>query len=63
MKLPRDAVFDQQRHSYRLRFTCEDCAHFAEGHCVQGFPTAEHRSAHYDILTTLLVFCKDFELA
>ena len=63
MKLPQDARFQADRLRYDLRFTCEDCAHFAQESCVHGFPTAEHRSHRYLSPTATLVFCKDFELA
>ena len=60
-------VDDQFRHeamTYRLRCTCESCAWFDdEAHrCSHGYPNEEHAGG--DVLArTLLVFCKEFELA
>lgn len=64
MKLPQDEVFREQRERYRLRFTCEHCALFddAKEKCAHGYPTTEHRDAHYERPDALLVFCKHFEL-
>lgn len=64
MKIPQDARFREQRERYRLRFTCEHCALFDDRNevCAHGFPTAEHRDAHYEDETAKLVFCKHFEL-
>jgi len=49
---------------FRLRFTCEACAHFApeSQRCGNGYPTAPHRDidlAHVEALE----FCKEFEVA
>ena len=65
MKLPQDAQFREQAEKYRLRFTCEHCALFDEDKqtCAHGYPTTEHRAAHYADPQALLVFCKHFELA
>jgi hypothetical protein len=49
---------------FRLRFGCEDCAHFAPETrgCGNGFPTAPHLGV--DLLRTdSLEFCKAFEVA
>ena len=64
MKLPQDARFREQAEKFRLRFTCEHCALFDERRetCAHGYPTAEHRDAHYADPDALLVFCKHFEL-
>ena len=64
MKIPQDARFREQRSRYRLRFTCEQCALFDDRAetCAHGYPTREHRDAHYEDEDALLVFCKHFEL-
>jgi hypothetical protein len=64
LKLPQDATFREQRERYRLRFTCESCALFDDQRetCAHGYPTTEHRNAHYEREDALLVFCKHFEL-
>lgn len=64
MKLPQDAHFREQAKKYRLRFTCEKCALFDDvtEKCAHGYPTSEHRDAHYENESALLVFCKHFEL-
>jgi hypothetical protein len=48
---------------FSLRFTCEDCAHFApeRSACAHGYPTEAHRSLELATRTTL-EFCKEFEL-
>jgi len=64
VKIPQDERFREQRSRYRLRFTCEHCALFDDRNetCAHGFPTAEHREAHYEDPQAALVFCKHFEL-
>ena len=64
MKIPQDANFREQRRRYQLRFTCESCALFDDKteKCAHGYPTNEHRDAHYEDDNALLVFCKHFEL-
>ena len=64
MKLEQDAVFREQRERYALRFNCEDCALFdpERASCAHGYPTDEHRKAHYADPSARLVFCKHFEL-
>jgi hypothetical protein len=49
---------------FRLRFTCEDCAHFdpERGACAHGYPSAAHRALDLAEQKTL-EFCKEFELA
>jgi hypothetical protein len=52
-----------QRH--RLRFTCEDCAHFMgiRAGCAHGWPNAEHALAPDEhSIGKELVFCKEFDL-
>jgi hypothetical protein len=64
MKLEQDAVFLAQREQFQLRFTCENCALFDDRAetCAHGYPTGEHRDAHYRDPKHLIVFCKHFEL-
>ena len=64
MKILQDARFREQRERYRLRFTCEDCALFddVKETCAHGYPTREHRDAHYQDEAAPVVFCKHFEL-
>lgn len=56
-----------EARKFRLRFACEDCAHFdpsasdeARGGCSQGFPADEHRDPSLDGRQDV-VFCKMFE--
>jgi len=65
MKLAQDERFRAERQSFRLRFTCEDCALFdqVKARCAHGFPTEEHRAYRYDDPTAQVTFCKEFELA
>jgi hypothetical protein len=47
--------------AFRLRYTCDDCAHFdARGErCAHGYPLGERKRAlHVD---DEIVFCKEFE--
>lgn len=48
---------------FRLRFGCEDCAHFSpEGRaCGNGYPTAPHFGIQLSRVEAL-EFCKEFEL-
>jgi hypothetical protein len=64
LRLPQYEGFSGERERYALRFTCDDCALFDpdNGSCSHGFPTDEHRLAHYDQPGVAIVFCKDFEL-
>ena len=64
MRLPQTPDFAAQRARFALRFTCEDCGHFdpERERCAHGFPTREHRAAHYASADAPLVFCKDFDL-
>ena len=64
MRLPQHPDFAAQRARFVLRFTCEDCALFDPElqRCAHGFPTDEHRDAHYASREAPLVFCKDFEM-
>jgi hypothetical protein len=64
VKLAQDERSREQRRRFSLRFTCEHCALFDERaeRCGHGFPTDEHREAHYASHDALVVFCKDFDL-
>jgi hypothetical protein len=62
----RTVVDDQLRREaseFRLRFTCEDCAHFApeRGACAHGYPNEAHRSLDLTVVEAC-EFCKEFEL-
>ncbi|HTQ07460.1 MAG TPA: hypothetical protein VMI54_26570 [Polyangiaceae bacterium] len=63
MKTEVDERLRREAAAFRLRFTCEDCAHFAEpeGTCAHGYPAAPHRALDLAARTTL-EFCKEFEL-
>ncbi len=63
MKTEIDERLRREAAAYRLRFTCEDCAHFVEGEraCAHGYPAAPHRALDLATLRTL-EFCKEFEL-
>jgi hypothetical protein len=56
-----DARLIDEAERFALRFSCEDCAHFAGESCVHGYPTTLHRRA---LLRpgSVLSFCKEFEL-
>jgi hypothetical protein len=64
VKIEQDAVFRDQRGRYHLRFNCEHCALFDDERelCAHGYPTTEHRAAHYADPNARIVFCKHFEL-
>jgi hypothetical protein len=64
VKIPQDERFREQRRRFRLHFTCEHCALFDDKteQCAHGYPTREHRDAHYEDESAPLVFCKHFEL-
>jgi hypothetical protein len=64
MKIEQDEKFREQRERFRLRFTCEHCSLFDERKesCAHGYPTSEHRDAHYRDPNARVVFCKHFEL-
>jgi hypothetical protein len=49
---------------FRLRFGCEDCAHFAPDtqRCSNGFPTEPHLRIDLQRAQSL-EFCKAFEVA
>jgi hypothetical protein len=65
MKIASSPRFAEERVRFRLRHVCEDCAYHDErrDECAHGYPTHEHRRAHYDgALPGEIVFCKEFEL-
>lgn len=63
MKTEIDERLRREAATYRLRFTCEHCAHFVEEAraCAHGYPAAPHRALDLAALRTL-EFCKEFEL-
>jgi hypothetical protein len=59
-----DRRLEREVEAFRLRFTCEHCAHYEvdTSACANGYPAAPHRDsslAHRRRLS----FCKEFELA
>ena len=60
--IPRDALFRAQVETYRLRWHCEDCAHFEGDGCAHGLPSARHREALDRDPDAPLAFCKEHEL-
>jgi hypothetical protein len=63
MKTRVDALLRSQAERFQLRFTCEDCAHFAPDRraCSHGYPTEAHRDVSLESVADL-EFCKEFEL-
>lgn len=63
MKTVVDPKLRTEAVRFRLRFMCEDCAHFApEGPaCAHGYPVEPHQGLQLDRVE-LLEFCKEFEL-
>jgi hypothetical protein len=59
-----DVQLRGEAQKYRLRFGCEDCAHFAPDSrsCSNGFPAAPHLGVDLE-RTESIEFCKAFELA
>jgi len=46
--------------SYRLRYACDDCAHFTKDEtCAHGYPNGERTRAL--AVGDEIVFCKEFE--
>jgi hypothetical protein len=58
-----DERLRREAAEYRLRFTCEQCAHFVEERtaCAHGYPAAAHHALDLTRLDTL-EFCEEFEL-
>ena len=62
MQTPVDERLRSEAERYRLRFTCEACAHFdGKDACAHGYPTEPHLAVNL-AESTLLEFCKEFEL-
>jgi hypothetical protein len=59
-----DLRLREEAARFQLRFTCEDCVHFAAERraCANGYPTAPHLEVDLS-LEDSLEFCKEFELA
>lgn len=64
MKTPVDDRLRREARHFRLRFACEDCAHFdsTERVCSNGFPTRPHLAVRLDARGAI-EFCKLFELS
>ena len=63
MKTVVDETLRAEVAQYRLRFTCEHCAHFVaeRAACAHGYPAAAHHAL--DLAEReVLEFCKEFEL-
>lgn len=63
MKTLVDGRLVEEAQRARLRFRCDDCAHFdVQGaRCAHGYPVAPHRPGPLTVGRTI-VFCKEFEL-
>ena len=64
MRTRVDGELRDEAKRFRLRFACEDCAHYAaetDG-CANGYPNVAHRRIALSDVTEL-EFCKEFELA
>ena len=59
-----DARLRREAAELALRFSCEQCAHFAPdtASCANGYPNHAHVDARLESRETL-TFCKEFELA
>jgi hypothetical protein len=59
-----DERLQREAEHYRLRFGCEDCAHFEPeaGACGNGYPTKPHLGVDLARVSAL-EFCKAFELS
>jgi hypothetical protein len=60
----RDSGLNEALATFRVRYTCERCAHFEprRGGCSLGFPNEAHRETQDAAASATLVFCKAFEL-
>jgi hypothetical protein len=58
-----DEALRAEAAHFRLRFSCEHCAHFEpeRGVCGEGFPNGSHRDVPLETARRI-VFCKSFEL-
>jgi hypothetical protein len=63
VKTTVDERLTREVSRYRLRFQCEDCAHFEpeRGRCANGYPADPHRARPLAGRPSL-EFCKEFEL-
>ena len=59
-----DTTLRREAETFRLKYACEDCAHFdpATSKCAEGYPNAMHRRAPLEEAASL-EFCKSFEVA
>ena len=64
MKLPLDARFIEESRTFSLRFECETCGLFDDvrATCAHGYPTDEHIASAPE-RRSLIVFCKEYEMA
>jgi hypothetical protein len=67
MNTRADALFIEEAAACRLRFECDDCAHFddARAACAHGYPVAPHRPTALGenvVVGSTITFCKEFEL-
>ena len=58
-----DARLKREHDTFRLRFACEDCAHYDPdaGRCSNGFPCEDHKDSKL-AGRHQVTFCKAFEL-
>jgi hypothetical protein len=58
-----DLLLRSQAERFELRFTCEDCAHYAPDRraCSHGYPVEPHQGVVLERVVEL-EFCKEFEL-
>ena len=63
MRTPVDLRLREEATRFQLRFTCEDCVHFAAERraCATGYPTNAHLEIDLERAESL-EFCKEFEL-
>ena len=59
MKTLVDERLLDEAERFRLRHSCEDCAHFDGARCGDAWPTEEHRLPVVN--GSFIVFCKQFE--
>jgi len=58
-----DPTLREEARRFALRFTCDDCAHFAAERraCAHGYPNGAHLEVDLAAEESL-EFCKEFEL-
>jgi hypothetical protein len=63
VRTPIDRKLREEAARFQLRFTCEDCVHFAAERraCANGYPTQAHLEVDLERAESL-EFCKEFEL-